>query len=172
VNIILTGMMATGKSAVGRELASLLDISFVDTDSLIEDEAGMPITDIFQKHGEETFRDMEKKMIRSVSRLNNHVIATGGGVVKDPDNMSALEENGAVICLKASAAEIIKRTSGLTDRPLLNIADRESEIKKVMRERKKFYARADICIDTTGREAADVAVEILGLIEGMREDAD
>ena len=172
MNIFLTGMMATGKSSVGRALASLLEMSFVDTDVLIEEEAGMAIKDIFEKDGEETFRDIERNIIRRVSELNNYVVATGGGVVIDSNNMTALEDSGLVICLKAELSEILKRTAGLNHRPLLNVDDREAELKKVMKEREKLYERADACIDTSGRKANDVAKEIIEIIEGMREDAD
>lgn len=172
MNIVLTGMMATGKSSVAESLSEKLSMDYIDTDTLIEERRGIPIKEIFASEGEAAFRKIEKEVIEEVSRRNNSVISTGGGVVKDQKNMELLEENSIVICLTAEIDEIIKRTSGREDRPLINVSDRKAELKRLLSEREDFYARCDASVDTTQRVADEVADEIIRIIERFKKDAD
>ena len=120
-NIVLTGFMGTGKTAVGRAVGRILGREFVDMDELIAARAGKPIPRIFAEDGEEAFRRMERALCRELSARDGLVIATGGGALVDPENRALMMKSGIVVCLTASRDEIVRRLSG-TDasaRPLL-----------------------------------------------------
>ena len=102
MNIVLTGMMGTGKTVVGKKLAQKLNMKYISTDEIIEKDAGMSIPKIFKRKGEPYFRNVETKAVKCVALLDNFVIDTGGGVVQRSENMEELERNGVIICLTAS----------------------------------------------------------------------
>jgi shikimate kinase len=160
-NIILTGFMGTGKTAVGKELSRLLNMRLVDVDSEIEQNSKMKITDIFNNFGEPYFRDAEAEMIRKVARTKNTVISTGGGAVLREENMQVLRETGVIFCLYADPETIISRTKSSKDRPLLNVEDPLAKIKELLRTRMPFYEKAGIVIDTNGKTPLEVAEEIV-----------
>lgn len=147
-NIILTGFMASGKSAVGKELAKRLKMDFVDTDNLIEEREGMEISQIFQEKGEPYFRKVETKIVREVAEYKNSVIATGGGVVLKEENMRALRKQGIIACLSGSLELILKRTLEDEKRPLLK-GEREKKIKDLLAFRAPYYQKADFTVDTS-----------------------
>ncbi len=163
-NVVLVGFMATGKSTVGPELASRLSFQVVDTDDLIEEKAGKPISDIFAQEGEEAFRDLESEVALEVSRRRGHVIITGGGIVLRERNMAALKEAGPVFCLSASPEEILKRTDGTNHRPLLQSEKPLKRIQDLLKTRQPFYARSDYTIDTTGMPIRKIVECILGIL--------
>ena len=160
MNIVLTGFMATGKSTVGKQLAERLGWQFVDTDEIIEQEIGMEIAEIFDKRGEPFFRDVETRAARFVSKKNNCVIATGGGIVQKAENMKIFEKNSIVVNLNASPAVIFERAKGNTDRPLLNKPDPMAEIIKLLEYRKPFYARCNITINTDKLTVEEIVEKI------------
>ncbi len=110
-NIILTGFMGTGKTAVGKELSRLLDMKLIDVDTEIERSRKMNINEIFKQFGEQRFREIETEMIKMVSGNRNVIISTGGGAVLRQENMDVLRENGIIICLTATPETILQRTS-------------------------------------------------------------
>ncbi|MBR4287111.1 MAG: shikimate dehydrogenase [Clostridia bacterium] len=144
MNIVLVGMPGSGKSTVGRALAQRLSKSFVDSDDLIVESQGKPITEIFSEVGEKGFREIEKKEIFSVSSRNNHVIATGGGAILNKENTDILKENGRIYFINRPL-ECLVATS---DRPLSSNAD---ALKKRYDERYSLYIEcADVVIDGSG----------------------
>jgi len=161
MNIVLTGMMGTGKTAVGKKLAQKLNMKYIGTDEIIEKDVGMSIPKIFHRKGEPYFRDVETKAVKCVAMLDNFVIDTGGGVVQRSENMEELERNGTIICLTASPEVILKRTSKTNYRPLLNVDDPVSEVKKLLKRRKKFYKRCNRMIDTSDKGIEEVVDEIM-----------
>ncbi len=167
-NIILTGFMGTGKTAVGKELSRLLNMRLVDVDSEIEESRKMKITDIFKNFGEPFFRDIETEMIRKLADAQNTVISTGGGAVLREENMEALRASGVVFCLYADAETIIARTGDSNDRPLLAVEDPMAKIKELLRVRMPFYEKAGIMIDTNGKTPLEVAEEIADIIRCKR----
>lgn len=159
-NIILTGFMGTGKTAVGKELSRLLNMRLVDVDSEIEQNRKMKISDIFKNFGEPYFRDVETEMIRKLARTKNTVISTGGGAVLRAENMEVLRETGVIFCLCADPETIISRTRDSNDRPLLNVEDPLAKINELLTARMPFYEKAGIVIDTNGKTPLEVAEEI------------
>lgn len=161
MNIVLTGMMGTGKTVIGKKLAQKLNMKYISTDEVIEKDGGMSIPKIFKRKGEPYFRDVETKAVKCVAMLDNFVIDTGGGVVQRSENMEELERNGAIICLTASPEVILKRTSKTNYRPLLNVDDPVSEIKGLLEKRKQFYKRCSRMIDTSNKGIEEVVNEII-----------
>lgn len=154
--------MGTGKTSVGRALGRQLGYRFIDTDTLIEEREGMPISLIFKKKGEDYFRRVERATVEEISLLSNVVIATGGGVIKNRNNVEDLGRKGIIVWLKADPEIILKRvmTEG-GKRPLLDVEEPLSEIKKLLKERLPLYEQADLCIDTNYITQEETAREII-----------
>jgi shikimate kinase len=164
-NIVLTGFMGTGKTAVGRELAQLLDMKLIDVDMEIERVARMTINEIFKQSGEHRFREIETDMIRRLSGNQNVIISTGGGAVLKKENMDILKENGIIICLAATPETILQRTGSNRDRPLLQIENPSERIRELLDFRRPFYEQADILIDTNDKNPLQIAREIMEKLE-------
>jgi shikimate kinase len=164
-NIILTGFMGTGKTSAGRGLARELNLKFIDTDDLIEREAGICINEIFAKYGEAYFRRLESKVINEVSSDENMIIATGGGAVVNPENLLALKKNGTLIYLTASLDVILSRVGSGDERPLISEGDKKDTISSLLNEREPFYKKADFIVDTTTKSIKEVVKEILKIVE-------
>lgn len=168
MNLILTGFMGTGKTAVGKILARRLERRFVDTDRVIEELTGLTIPCIFDIHGEDYFRDRESE---AVEMLNSYprgtlVAATGGGAVLREINRQNLRRHGLIILLTASVRAIVRRTHGDTDRPLLLCGRRRREnIEELFRQREPCYMDHDLTVDTTGKSPASVAAAIIKLLD-------
>ncbi|GIX06821.1 MAG: shikimate kinase [Candidatus Poribacteria bacterium] len=160
-NIVLVGFMGSGKTSVGRELARRLGWEFVDTDALIERMAGRSIPEIFRERGEPYFRDLESEAIRTATCGTRTVLATGGGAVLRPENMSRLKAAGLVVLLDAEAEELYRRVVNEGRRPLLEVADPLARIRELLEYRRPYYAQADLRIDTTGRPVEAIVEEIL-----------
>ena len=167
MKIVLTGFMGAGKTSVSRELGRRLGYPFVDTDNLIEEREGMPISLIFKEKGEDYFRTIERAVVKEISQKKDIVIATGGGVIKNRKNVIDLGRRGIIIWLKTDPEIILKRV--LLEggkRPLLDVAEPLNEIKTLLDERAKLYMQSDISVDTnyiTPGEAAQEIMEKLAL---------
>ncbi len=162
-NIVLVGFMGTGKTSVGIKLAETLGMNFIDTDDIIEKDCKMSISDIFALYGEEHFRDLESAVVEKVCNLNRYVIATGGGIVKREMNVKRLKATGMMFCLSASPEIILQRTSGYNHRPLLQVENPISHIKRMLNERQPFYACADYSIDTSDLNVDQVVEKIISI---------
>ncbi|MGD1074776.1 MAG: shikimate kinase [Thermodesulfovibrionales bacterium] len=164
-NIVLTGFMGTGKTAVGRELSNMLRWRLIDVDEQIVKAQGMDISEIFNRFGEPTFRDIETTTIREIALQNHVIISTGGGAVLRDENMAILRRNGVIVNLSATPDTILKRTRGNNERPLLRVDDPMKKIRELLEARGPFYGKADIMLDTeskTPRQIAEEIVEIAG----------
>ena len=139
-NIFLVGLMAVGKSTVGRSLADALDMPFYDSDAEIEARAGAEVSWIFDVEGETGFRDREEQVIDELSQLDGVVVATGGGAVKRANNRAHLAGRGIVIHLDCPLNRLLARTSKDKKRPLLQGDDREEVLRKLICERAPLYA--------------------------------
>jgi shikimate kinase len=161
-NVFLTGFMATGKSVVGRALARRLGRPFADADAEIEREAGMTIAEVFERFGEAEFRARERRWIERASRLDDAVIATGGGAVVDPQSRRAMHACGTLVCLSADVDTILRRLGSAANRPLVaDPARREARIRELLRDRAGAYADADLVVDTSSRSPDEVVETIV-----------
>ena len=164
MNIYLVGFMATGKTTLGKEIARRKKWHFLDLDEFIELREKRIISDIFAREGEAYFRRSEKKALKEVSREKKFVVACGGGIVVDKENIKIMQETGKVICLVASVKAILERTRGHSQRPLLKVDDPRQQIELLLKLRKPFYARIKKSVDTsrcTIKEAADRILKII-----------
>lgn len=166
-NIYLVGFMGTGKTAVGRELARRKKWHFLDLDELISLKAKKTIADIFKEKGERYFRRLERQALEEVSRENNFVVACGGGIVLNRDNIKIMRETGKAICLNASIDTIWKRTHGSSHRPLLNVKDLKRQIRLLLKLRAPYYAEIPLAIDTSKLSVKEVAGKILNLAKAL-----
>lgn len=156
-NIVLCGFMGSGKTVVGKELAKILGVKFVDTDELIEEEQGVAIKAIFAAHGEDYFRDLEYEMCKKVAEMNGVVVSTGGGAMTFKRNVDAIKEGSKVVFLDASFDVICDRIGDSTTRPLFQ--DKE-KAKKLYDERKDKYLSAADCVINGDMGARKTAMQI------------
>jgi shikimate kinase len=168
-NLVLIGYRATGKTAVGARLAEILGFPFVDMDQVLVQEAGRPIADIVASSGWTEFRRLEKEMVARLRSTQGQVLATGGGVVLDPENIIALKENGIIIWLVADPGTIQARLAQDlprdANRPSLTGSDTIREVEEVLAARKPLYkAAAQITVDTAHRDIAQVVEEVLAAL--------
>ncbi len=161
MNIYLVGFMGTGKTSVGRLLAAQKKWNFIDLDDLIELKQQRRIVDIFAQDGEPYFRKIEKKFLKQVSTQKKFVVACGGGVVLDPDNIKLMKKTGILICLCANCEAILKRVSASTHRPILNVAKPRERIELLLKMRAPYYMQADCTIDTSKLTIKQVAQKII-----------
>ena len=169
-NLVLIGYRGTGKTSVGARLAEVLQRPFVDLDQVLVQEAGQPIADIVAQGGWAEFRRLEKELVARYRDARGLILATGGGVVLDPDNVAALRENGILIWLTADPAAIQARLAQDqprdANRPSLTGADTIREVAAVAEERAPIYlAAAQISIDTTHRSVGQVVRLVLEALE-------
>ena len=160
-NIVLIGFMGTGKTAVGKRLATLLNKDFYDTDQEIETVTGMSITELFNKYGEVRFRSEENLAVSRLAKNENSVIAIGGGVVLDKNNIKILGEKGIIICLSAKPEIIYDRVKRRNNRPLLKKGDMYRTILELMEQREELYRCADFYIDTSDLDFQDIIDRIM-----------
>ena len=160
-NVFLVGLMGAGKTSVGRLLARRLNKSFHDCDHEIEQSTGVKVSVIFEIEGESGFRAREARMLAELVLRRNVVLATGGGAVLAAENRRMLSENGVVIYLRASPADLWHRTRHDRNRPLLKTADPQATLQKLYEERDPVYTSiADIVIDTGNQSVASLVQRV------------
>ena len=160
-NIILVGMMGSGKTTIGKLLSTKLNFSFIDTDRMIEKQQNLSIDEIFEKKGESLFRELERDII-SVLPAQNTVVSTGGGLPVFNDNWMKLNELGSTIYLKANEASIIQRVSTKLNRPLFS--NKQDDIASLIAIREVYYNRASYIVNTNNNSPEEVMNEILKLL--------
>ncbi|MFW9966655.1 MAG: shikimate kinase [Candidatus Thorarchaeota archaeon] len=163
-SISLIGFMGTGKTTIGHALAISLNREFLDTDSLIEERVGKPITRIFSEDGEAAFRELEAEVVKAVYRNRPTVISLGGGALLNPSSSALVKDNSVVVLLSCSVETIISRTSSNKLRPLLNVGaeDIEQRVTTLLAEREVMYTAAtDIEIDTDSLSVGEAVSEII-----------
>jgi shikimate kinase len=160
-NVVLCGFMATGKTSVGKRLAGIMHYDFLDLDTVIEEEAGISIAQIFAAQGEPAFRKLESLMVERAAARTGCVIATGGGAIANPQNFDRLKSSGVIVTLTADIPAILQRAGSGDDRPMLKAADRLERIRTLLEQRAPAYAKADIIVDTSALTIDEVARHIL-----------
>jgi shikimate kinase len=156
--IVLVGFMGVGKTTVGRTLAERLGWSFVDLDDRIEAEAGMTVAEIFARHGEAHFRDLERRAADAARGLTRHVVAAGGGAFVQPGTRELLRDGAATVWLTCDIDGVLGRIRVDGSRPLA--ADRE-RMQALLAQRQASYRMADMEIDTTSASPEEVAGHIV-----------
>jgi shikimate kinase len=167
-NIILIGFMGTGKTTIGRALIKRLNWGHVDTDQWIEEQEGLSIPDIFSKHGEQHFRDLESASLTTLLSREEQVITTGGGAVIRADNRERMLKNGIVVALFANVDTILERVHHDKNRPLLQ-GDAEGKIRLLMDQREGMYNFAHIHLHTDGKDLNRLTDELLSKLQEYDE---
>ena len=169
-SLYLVGMMGSGKTSTGRPLAERLGYGFVDADAVIEQAAGCSIPEIFDRDGEAGFRSLESQVLSAISQRHSLVVATGGGVVTQPENWGLLH-SGIVIWLDVVPDQLLHRLNAdSTVRPLLQTTDPEASLNTLLNERRPLYSEADLTVVINDETPEAVADGILQLLPSLLQD--
>ncbi len=167
-NIVLCGFMGSGKSKIGVALATKLNMKFVDTDEVIQEQENLKISEIFKNFGEEYFRNLETKLIEKLSDEEGMVIALGGGLAANPKNHVFLKKCGKIVLLDCGIEETLKRISGDKTRPL-TAGGAEDIIKRYNERRPVYKSIAHIVIDSSG-EVNETLNALISKISGGKHE--
>lgn len=159
--ISLVGLPGSGKSTVGRHLARRLGVDFVDSDSVIERELGEPIRAFFERHGEEQFREIEQRVIDTLTRADSGVLATGGGAVLRAANRAALKERTTAVYLRATPEDLARRLRRDAQRPLLQGGDMPTRLRQLHDQRDPLYREVAHFVVETGRPSVPMLVNMV-----------
>ena len=159
--IYLTGFMGTGKSMILNCLHEVCGFDKIEMDEQIVQEQGMSIPEIFEKKGEEYFRNLETELVKKISAMDNIVVSCGGGTVMRQCNVDEMKKNGTIVLLTAEPETVYERVKGSHNRPLLEKNMNPEYIKELMEARRpKYEAAADFVIKTDNRTAEEICLEI------------
>ena len=166
MRVFLIGPMGSGKTAVGRAVARLLNLDFIDTDAEIEERTGVDIPFIFEKEGEAGFRVREAEVVAELSLRPDVLLATGGGAILSATSRELLAERGFVVYLEASIDRQLERTRTGRHRPLLNTEDPRAKLEEIMQLRETLYLSiAQLVVSTDGRRVPAVADVIVSAVQ-------
>ena len=165
-SIVLIGMMGAGKSSVGRCLQQRTGLARLDTDEMVAAQFGIPIAQIFEKHGEEGFRIAETEVLRKLALVRPAVVVTGGGIVVRAENVDLLKQLGTIVWVTADEATLFERASRRNDRPLLQQENPRAVFLDLLREREPLYrTAADLRVDTSKMTHDEVVEAILSKLQ-------
>lgn len=162
-SIILFGFMGTGKTTIAAVLAERLSWNLFDMDELIEQKEQKNIPEIFKIKGEEYFRGLERDLVIDLCRQKDAVIATGGGVVQNPDNIKDFHQAGLCVCLFEDLDVIYQRVKDNNKRPLIRGDDSLEALSRLWKKRKKLYRQIDVQMNCQNKSVDEVVDEILKL---------
>ncbi len=165
-SIVLVGMMGAGKSSIGRRLAARLGIPFSDADAAIEQAAGMSVKDIFEAHGEPSFRSGEARVIARLLENGPQVLATGGGSFMNPETRARIHEKGISVWLKADIDVLLRRVRRRNDRPLLRNDDPSVTLTELLAAREPIYSEANFTVVSRDVPHEIIVEEIVTLLCG------
>ncbi len=172
-NVILIGMMGSGKTTIGRLLAQRTGMEFIDLDELIAQRAGMSIAEIFQSQGEAAFRELESEVLAEIMSARHAVIATGGGIILSAANRERLRELGLVVWLDAPPEVLAERIGDDPARPLLDRTQPLKKLTEILNQRRQWYAEtSDIHLDTTEHTEEELVDRIIEELENRRKDVE
>src|SRR5580658_6077918 len=161
VNLYLVGFMGTGKTTVGRAVALRLGFASIDSDHEIERSTGKSVSQIFAEEGEAAFRRYERRFIESGHGDSRIVVACGGGLAVQPGMAEVLRRRGVVVCLHASVETILERTGRQSNRPLLDVPDRDERVRQLYAERDPLYRALGTMVLTDGRSPRDIVAHVI-----------
>jgi shikimate kinase len=165
-SIVLIGMMGAGKSSIGKRLAARLDIPFADADAAIEEAAGMSIPDIFDAHGEPSFRSGEARVIARLLDNGPQVLATGGGSFLNSETRDRIHEKGISVWLKADVDVLLRRVKRRDNRPLLRNDDPAATLANLLAAREPHYSQANLTVISRDVPHEVIVEEIVTLLCG------
>ena len=163
--IFMTGMMGAGKSTVGKSLATILNMTFVDLDEEISKSAHMSIIDIFSKYGESHFRSLEFEALERACLMDNSIISLGGGALCSQKSWAVIPSNAHVIWLKADVDTLVDRLKEDKSRPLLK-KDSHKALTSLLMTRSEWYSKAQHHLETDGKTPEEISQEITSQIHG------
>jgi shikimate kinase len=163
--IVLVGLMGAGKSTVGRRLAKRLNLPFIDTDTAIADAAGISAGEVFERFGEEEFRDGERRVVARLVNGEVCIIATGGGAYVDPDTRKLLNDRAITVWLDAPVEVLVDRTARRDTRPLLKNGDPKATLERLAQQRGPAYAEAHIRVTSGDGAHNDVVEAIISAVD-------
>jgi shikimate kinase len=163
--VVLVGLMGTGKSSIGRKLALMLELPFTDSDEAIEEAAKMPITEIFEKYGEDQFRDGERRVIARLMEQDRGVIATGGGAFVNAETRALILDKGIAVWLDADVATLVERVGRKDNRPLLRNGNPHEILARLKAERDPAYSQAPIHVKSESGPHERTVTRILKAID-------
>ena len=159
--IVLVGLMGAGKTTIGRRLAAVLGLPFLDADEEIERAAGLPIAEIFARHGEPDFRRGERRVIERLLQGPLHVLATGGGAFMDTETRALLRAQATSVWLRADLDVLLRRVEKRDNRPLLRQGNPREIMARLMTERYPVYAEADLTVDSNNGPHGAAVLHVL-----------
>lgn len=169
-NIFLIGFMGCGKSTIASKLHRMYGLNVVEMDQMIVHQEGMSIPEIFERYGENHFRDLETELLKKIQADSNQVVSCGGGVVLREQNVAEMKKNGRIVLLEASPETILKRVSKNDNRPVLQGKKNLRDITELMEKRRaKYEAAADITVVTDGKPLRMVCEEIMKKIKEIED---
>ena len=160
-SIVLVGLMGAGKSTIGRRLAQKLDLVFVDADAEIEQAAGKSVQDIFRDHGEESFREGERRVIARLLESGPQVLATGGGAFMNEETRNNISSRGIAVWLRADIELLMKRVRRRDNRPLLKADNPEEVMQTLIEQRYPVYGRADIIVESRDVPHSSIVSDVI-----------
>ena len=167
--VVFVGLMGAGKTAIGRKLAQMLDLPFVDSDHEIETVSRMSIPELFERYGEPEFRALEQRVIERLLREGPRVVSTGGGAFVNAQTRAAIAEHGVSIWLKADLDLLMERVAKKQNRPLLKNPDPRAVMRQLMNDRYPIYALADITVETRDTKRETIAEEAFRALDAHLE---
>ncbi|MDX2234653.1 MAG: shikimate kinase [Hyphomonadaceae bacterium] len=165
--IVLVGLMGAGKTTIGRRLAAALNLPFVDADEEIERAAGLPVAEIFARHGEPEFRRGERRVIERLLQGPPHVLATGGGAFMDPETRALVRATSTSVWLRAELDVLLRRVEKRDTRPLLRQGDPRQVLERLMAERHPQYAEADVIVDSNNLPHGAAVTQVLHALHAL-----
>ena len=160
-NILLVGIMGAGKTTVGKSLASYLNKTFIDSDHEIQKRTGVRIPVIFEIEGEAGFRKREAEMLQELLKINNMVLATGGGVILNKENRELLRQNGTIVYLRATVNDLSNRTRHDKSRPLLQTLDLQAKLTELYDQRDPIYCEIAHIVVESGKQSIRQMVKLI-----------
>jgi shikimate kinase len=160
-SVVIVGLMGAGKSTIGKRVAQMLGLNFIDADAEIETASRMTIPELFENYGEPEFRDLERRVIKRILRSGPRVLATGGGAFMNEATRKAIAKTGISVWLKAELDVLMERVSRKSNRPLLKTADPRATMQKLIDDRYPVYALADITIMSRDEKKDVMAGEVV-----------
>ncbi len=169
-NIFLIGFMGCGKSTVAAKLNRMYGMNVVEMDQMLAKQQKMSIPEIFEKYGEEYFRDLESELLTKIQKGSNQVVSCGGGVVLREQNVAEMKKNGHIVLLTAKPESVLKRVQGNDDRPILKGKKNVQDIAQLMEKRReKYEAAADFVVATDDKQVRAICEEIMKKIKGIED---